>query len=101
MAVILGRTVGVGGVVTHEVCYTGVIGRLKERSAVPHILGSLGGQNQASAHSPTRQARPRCAPAPVSPHHLVLGLPLLHQVPLVPGLQFDWHRVGIQGLGSP
>ena len=72
-----------GGVVTHEVCYTGVIGRLKERSAVPHILGSLGGQNQASAHSPTPQARPDCTPAPVSPHHLVLGLPLLHQVLLV------------------
>ena len=72
-----------GGVITHEVCYTGVIGRLKERRAVPHILGSLGRQNQASAHSPTRQARSRCTPAPVSPHHLVLGLPLLHQIPLV------------------
>ena len=43
MAPILGRIVGVGGVVTHEVCYTGVIGRLKELRAVPHILGSLGG----------------------------------------------------------
>ena len=41
------------------------------------------GQNQASVHSRTPQARPRCTPAPVSPHHLVLGLPLLHQIPLV------------------
>ena len=63
VAPFLGRTVGVGGV-THEVCYTGVIGRLKERRAVPHILGSLGGQNQASAHSPTCQARPRYTPQP-------------------------------------
>ena len=32
-----------------------------------------------------RHARPSPAvpPAPVSPHHLVLGLPLLHQIPLV------------------
>ena len=73
-----------GGVVTHEVCYTGVTGCLKERCAVPHILGSLGGQNQASVHSPTPPARPRCTPAaPVSPNHLVLGLPLLHQILLV------------------
>ena len=72
-----------GGVVTHEVCYTGVTGHLKELRAVPHILGSLGGQNQASAHSPTPQAQAHCSPAPMSPHHLVLGLPLLHQVPLV------------------
>ena len=43
VAPIPGKTVGVGGVVTHEVCYTGVIGRLKEHCAVPHILGSLGG----------------------------------------------------------
>ena len=72
-----------GGVVTHEVCYTGVTGCLKERCAVPHILGSLGEQNLASAHSPTPQTQPCCTPAPMSPHHLVLGLPLLHQVPLV------------------
>ena len=26
---------------------------------------------------------PDVAPAPMSPHHLVLGLPLLHQIPLV------------------
>ena len=82
MAPILGRC-GWGGVVTHEVCYTGVIGRLKELRAVPHILGSLGGQNQASAHSPTPQAQAHCSPAPMSPHHLVLGLPCLHQVLLV------------------
>ena len=72
-----------GGVVTHEVCYTGVTGCLKERCAVPHILGSLGEQNLASAHSPTPQTQPCCTPAPMSPHHLVLGLPLLHQIPLV------------------
>ena len=83
MAPILGRTVRVGGVVTHEVCYTGVTGCLKERCAVPHILGSLGEQNLASAHSPTPQTQPCCTPAPMSPHHLVLGLPLLHQIPLV------------------
>ena len=71
------------GGVTHEVCYTGVTGHLKELRAVPHILGSLGGQNQASAHSPTPQAQAHCSPAPMSPHHLVLGLPCLHQVLLV------------------
>ena len=32
-----------GQVVTHEMCYTGVTGCLKELRAVPHILGSLGG----------------------------------------------------------
>ena len=43
MAPILGRIVGVGGVITHEVCYTEVGGCLKECRAIPHILGSLGG----------------------------------------------------------
>ena len=41
------------------------------------------GRTRPQSISPTPQAHPRCTPAPMSPHHLVLGLPLLHQVPLV------------------
>ena len=41
------------------------------------------GRTRPQSISPTPQAQPRCTPAPMSPHHLVLGLPLLHQVPLV------------------
>ena len=43
VAPIPGKTVGVGGVVTREMCYTEVSGCLKECRAIPHILGSLGG----------------------------------------------------------
>lgn len=35
--------VGVSGVITHEVCYRGVLGCLHERRAIPHIPGTLGG----------------------------------------------------------
>lgn len=76
-----GGNVGVAGVITHEVCYGGVLGSLKERLAVPHVPGTLGGgvQSQASVHSP-RIRVPLVPRAPLGPHHLVPGLPLLHQV---------------------
>ena len=49
------------------------------------------GRTRPQSISPTPQAHPRCTPAPMSPHHLVLGLPLLHQVPLVlPGSIVIW-----------
>lgn len=40
-----GRKACVGGsaVITHEVCYRGVLGCLNERRAIPHIPGTLEG----------------------------------------------------------
>lgn len=38
-----GRKAGVGGVITHEVCYRGVLGCFNERRAIPHIPSTLEG----------------------------------------------------------
>lgn len=70
-----GRTMRVWGVITHEVCYRGVLGCPNECSAVPHVLGTL------------RGTEPGFSPLPCDLQPL--PLPLLY--PLHPGAPITWY----------
>lgn len=93
---------GRGAVITHEACYRGVLGCLNELLSVPHIPGTLGGTEAASAHSPRTCSTlvPALPPAPTGPSP--------HAWPATPepgsacpsGLRSERHHQGTQGLGS-